>query len=155
MTVRIAVRADVREMVRLSAAKRASYARVQPAFWRPAAAADERQRTHFEGQVARGDAISLIAEADGVVAGFLIGELRGAPPVYDPGGATCMVDDFCVEGDRWDDVGAELLDGLKRSAAQRGGVQVVVVCGVHDRGKAALLRRLGLTAASTWYVGPT
>jgi ribosomal protein S18 acetylase RimI-like enzyme len=155
MAVRIAVPADVGAMVRLSAAKRAAYARVQPVFWRPAANADERQRAFFEGLVTRSHTIALIAEEDGAAVGFVIGELRAAPPVYDPGGATLVVDDFCVEVDRWGDVGSALLGDLRRSAAARGAVQLVVVCGAHDRGKSDLIARLGLTAASTWYLGST
>ena len=44
------------------------------------------------------------AESGAIVRGFVIARIMNAPPVYDPGGKTALVDDFCVEkkGPRFD-----------------------------------------------------
>jgi hypothetical protein len=62
-----------------------------------------------------------------------LGVLVPPPPVYDPGGLTCLVDDFVVESpDLWPTVGAALLARATAVAKPRGAVQSVVVCGPHD-----------------------
>ncbi len=155
--VRAAGGRDVDRMVALSAAKRRSYAAFEPVFWRPAADAGERQRAWFIRRVASADVVALVREAqgDGGVDGFLIGSLGAAPPVYEPGGLACVVDDFCVadEGD-WATVGAELLACLRAAARARGAAILVVVSGARDVAKGAALRAAGLHAASEWLVGP-
>lgn len=153
MEVRAAAPADVDALVALSAAKRAAYARLQPTFWRPARGADDAQRAWFRALVTRPDTLVLVATEHGTVRGFVIGKVHPAPPVYDPGGLTVTVDDFCVEADAWPAVGGRLLGELRERAAARGAVQVVVVCGAHDREKTALMLAAGLSPASTWYVG--
>jgi GNAT superfamily N-acetyltransferase len=89
-----------------------------------------------------------------VIDGFVLAMLVPAPPVYDPGGLTCSIDDFCVaDPTLWNTVGMALLDEAQRLARERGAVQVVVVCGAHDEPKRRLLESRGLSIASHWYVG--
>jgi len=76
-----------------------------------------------------------------------------APPVYDPGGLTCLVDDFVVADPReWETIGATLLSEANRQARERGAVQAVIVCGHQDQPKRAMLAAGGFSVASEWYV---
>jgi len=78
-----------------------------------------------------------------------------APPVYNPGGLTCSIDDFVVsEGECWETVGADLLDQVRRVALSSGAAQVVVVCAHHDEPKRKALEEYSLTIASEWWVTP-
>lgn len=87
---------DVPAMVDLSEQKRTQYQQYQPTFWRKADDAREKQRPFFEHLVQRDDVITLVYEQDGKIEGFIIADFVNAPPVYDPGGPTCRVDDFCL-----------------------------------------------------------
>lgn len=153
--VRKAVPADLPAMVALSAAKRAQYEAYQPVFWRRAPNADEQQTGFFAHQLGRENVIALVSEEDGQVVGFVIAALVSSPPVYAPGGLTCLVDDFCVAGpDRWSDIGEELLTEVRQSARERGAAQLLVVCGHLDDPKRTLLGDGGLRIASEWWVRP-
>ncbi len=145
MTVRSATAADVPRMVEWADRKRHEYARAQPRFWRPAQDAAERHRPFLEGLIGREDVIALVSGG-----GFAIGLIGDAPPVYDPGGKSCLIDDFVVES--WDSDGAELLDEVCRLAPRAGAVQVVVVCGHHDGPKRTFLEARGFPIASEWRV---
>jgi GNAT superfamily N-acetyltransferase len=143
-------------MVRLSAAKRAAYAEVRSPFWRPARGADAAQAAWFERLVARDEVLALVVDGEGGLDGFLLGVLASAPPVYDPGGLVCAVDDFCVrDPSLWPSVGAALLDALRDRARTRGAALVHVVCGAHDAPKRALLAAPDFAPTSTWFVAPT
>jgi hypothetical protein len=44
---------------------------------------------------------------------FIIGELMPVPEVYNPGGLTLMVDDFCVKSENlWQTVGGPLIEAI-------------------------------------------
>jgi len=104
------------------------------------------------GLVENPETISLIHESDGLIEGFILGSLIPAPPVYDPGGPTCLVDDFVVASPKdWGTTGRLLLTDLCKQAAQLGAAQVVVVCGPLDETKRRLLLEQDLTVASEWF----
>ena len=152
-TIRAATAGDVPALVDLSERKREQYARFQPLFWRKAADSRERHSTYLAGLLTRGQHLALVSEAAGALDGFLIAELRPAPPVYDPGGLTCLVDDFVVADEaRWDDVGSALLRRAGEEARRRGAVQLVVVCAHLDGPKRAMLASAGFSVASGWHV---
>lgn len=65
----------------------------------------------------------VVVDADG---GYAIGSPSANPPIYDPGGSTCVVDTI-----RGDDR-AGLLALAMRSAAARGDAQMIVVCDSAD-----------------------
>ena len=155
LALRTASAADVPAMVGLSSTKRRAYADALPVFWRSAVDADVRQAAWFAHLLGRETTLALLAEDAAGVAGFVVGVVHPAPPVYDPGGPTCTVDDFCVRDETlWPTVGAALLADVRARARARGAVQVVVVCGVHDRPKRTLLERPDLSPASLWFTGP-
>ena len=69
--------------------------------------------------------------------------LVNPPPVYDPGGPVCFVDDW--SGDM------VLLSEAEQTAAARGAVLTRVVCPHSDTARAELLWRHGSAVASEWY----
>jgi hypothetical protein len=132
----------------LASTRREQYAQYQPLFWRPAADAQDKHLVYLAGLVARGDVISLVSDEAGQLSGFLIATLTPAPAVYDPGGLTCVIDDFVVGPGQWQTAGAELLGAGLAEAARRNAVQAVVVTGHLDQPKRQALRTSGLEIAS-------
>src|SRR5438876_7264329 len=127
-------------MVDLSEQKRIQYQSYQPTFWRKAAGSREQQVPHFERVVSSDRVIALVHESAGSIDGFVIAALVEAPPVYDPGGLTSVIDDFVVaDGRDWATTGLALLTEANREAKARGAVQTVVVCGHQDQPKRAML----------------
>ncbi len=88
------------------------------------------------------------------ILGFIIGKLRPAPEVYNPGGLTLMIDDFCMKSENlWQSVGAGLIEAVKAVAQMRSATQILVVCGAHDYPKRKFLSDQNLSIASEWFVG--
>ncbi len=153
--IRPALQADVTAMTTLAAFRREQYARYQPLFWRPAVGAQDKQRAYLASLVASDEVITLVSEGAGQVTGFLIATLGPAPPVYDPGGLTCQIDDFVVApAAKWPTTGAELLRAGLAEAGRRGAIQAVVVTGHLDQPKRQALHACGLEIASEWWVTP-
>ena len=145
---------DLDSMVSLSKLKRLAYEKVQPCFWKHAEHAEASQRQWFELLLSRDDYIALLAQQQGQTIGFIIGRIMSAPEVYNPGGLTLMIDDFCLESEgSWDSIGRYLLHELKVLAKAKGSAQILVVCGAHDERKREFLKKMNLTCASEWYVG--
>ncbi len=153
INVRLAQSEDIASMVNLSYEKRRAYEKVQPQFWRYKKGAEASQANWFQQLLNQKDYILLVAELEGKIAGFVIGQLITAPEVYDPG-LTMMIDDFCVAtpGD-WSSIGAALLSQLKSLGKGEGVAQLVMVSGAHDEPKRQFLKQAGLSVASEWYVG--
>jgi GNAT superfamily N-acetyltransferase len=152
--IRPAVPADIDAIVPMASARRLQYAGYQPVFWAPAANAEERHRPFLTRLVNDPDVISLVAAESGTLTGYIFATIGTAPPVYDPGGKTCQVDDFAVAPGRWASTGARLLSAAIEQAAERGAVQTVVVTGHLDSDKRDVLRACGLSIASEWWVTP-
>ena len=150
--VRRALPTDVDAITEMASARRAKYAEYQPVFWRPAADAEQVHRPYLAQLVEDHGVITLVSEESGLMTGFLIATLGNAPYIYDPGGLTCMIDDFVVPPDRWATTGPLLLRSAIDQAAQRGAVQAVVVTGHLDQPKREALRSCGLSMASEWWV---
>jgi hypothetical protein len=153
MGIRKAKSDDVARMVEMAALKRAEYEAYSPVFWRPAAQAMESQRVFFEKLVVDADWICLVHDAEGLVDGFLIARVVTAPPVYDPGGKVCIIDDFTVANPSlWSTVGAQLRDAAEQHAAEADAVLSVTVCGQRDAAKRKALLDGGSHIASEWHV---
>lgn len=151
--IRRAAVADVPRMIELAAEKRAEYAEAQPVFWRVADDAAIKQTPYFEQLIAQDRVVALAHESENAIDAFLIAFLQDAPPVYDPGGPTCTIDDFTVATpDLWPTVGRALLDAAIPAITSLGAVQIVVVCGHHDAPKRAMLQAAGFPIASEWRV---
>ena len=144
---------DLDQILNLANAKRLEYESYQPVFWRGASDAVAQQRDYIAYQIADANVFTFVAESDSTLLGFIIGRLVPSPPVYNPGGLTCSIDDFVVNGDDlWETVGTELLDEVKKKAFSKGAVQVVVVCGHLDVPKRKALEKSSLSIASEWWV---
>lgn len=122
-------------------------------FWRKAEDSAEKQRAFLEQLLERDNVIGLVYERDGTE-GFVIGSLVPAPPVYEPGGLTCSVDDFVVAEEAWESIGGELLDAVAAEARARGAAQMVVVSAHLDTQKREMLVSHTYAIASEWWVRP-
>jgi len=153
MSIRLALDADVEQMVKMSEAFRKRLATYSPVFWRPAAESAEKQAVWLKLLVGLADTVAMVEERDGRVTGFIIGRFTPAPPVYAPGNAICLVDDFCVEPETaWATTGTALLAAVEAEAKQRGAPLSVVICAHLDAAKRDFLAAHGFVTTSEWHV---
>lgn len=147
---------DVPALVELAEQRRALYAQYQPVFWRPAADAREQHEPYLRSLLTHENVIAPVHERiDGTVDGFALATLAPSPPVYNPGGLTCFIDDLGVlDAADWAKTGQQLLTEATTEAKARRANQVVVVCGHLDQPKRAMIAAAGLSIASEWYVRP-
>lgn len=154
MEIRDATVNDVPQMVALSEEKRKAYESYQPIFWRKAGNSAEIQTPYFESLLSRDNHFALVCVTAEKITGFVIGAVTPAPGVYDPGGDSCMIDDFCISSDSlWEEEGRALLEECKKYAKQSGAVQFIIVCGQKDEAKRKFLCESNLSVASEWYTG--
>jgi predicted N-acetyltransferase YhbS len=151
MIVRRATPDDVEACVSLIEDRRRQYETYQPRFWKKATASAEASSAWYEHLFAQQDAIALVADDHGSVIGFLIAVSFPAPPVYDPGGANALIDDFAVANELWNTIGHALLEHAKRELRERGFAQIVVVGARQDVPKTNFLTKQDLSLASTWW----
>lgn len=150
--IRPATAADTEAIAAMAARRRMQYSTYQPVFWAPAPNAEEVHKPYLSALIANEGVISLVCESSGELTGFVIASVGDAPAVYEPGGRTCMIDDFAVQPGRWNSTGAELLKAAIEVAAASGAIQAVVVTGHLDHEKRDALRACGLSIASEWWV---
>lgn len=155
MKIQFSSKDDVEDMVALSYQKRKYYEEAQPQFWKYAENAEKIQADWFRELLGRDDHILLSAKTDeDIVVGFIIGRVIPAPEVYNPGGMTLMIDDFCVEDESmWEAIGTPLVESIKEVGNGFNVSQILVVSGDHDDAKNSFLEDIGLSVASRWYVG--
>lgn len=155
LKIRKSIIQDIESIILLSYHKRRFYEKAQPQFWKYAGPEAEITQTKWFEQLLLNEAyIMLTALSDDKVVGFIIGRLISAPEVYNPGGLTLMIDDFCVEQEKdWIFIGTKLVDEIKLLAKTKGAAQILIVCGAHDKSKRCFLKNIGLNIASEWYVG--
>jgi GNAT superfamily N-acetyltransferase len=139
---------DVPVMVELSEQRRIRYDKeLAPryTYFRKAHDSREKQTPYLEGLLLRDDHLILVHERDGQLTGFIDGGLYSPPPVYDPGGRSCIVDDFVVATpEDWETVGASLLEEVITWARQQGAVHIATVCTPIDPLKRRMLSSSGL-----------
>lgn len=153
MTIRVASGEDLEEMLRLADARRRQYTAYQPLFWRAAADAVDQQRPYLAELLQDERVIAYVGATDSALRGFVLGKLILSPPVYDPGGETCVVDDFTVSDPAdWPTIGVDLLRAVQQAAHLRGATQIVVVTAHLDTAKRTVLAASGLSTASEWWV---
>jgi hypothetical protein len=153
MSLRRATNSDLPEIVELAEHRRLQYQQYQPTFWRKAEDSREKHVAFLSSLLEREDVIFLVHMNSQEIDGFIIADFVIAPPVYNPGGSTCRVDDFCTaSANLWENVGRELLGEVLRLAKEQGAAQSVVVCGHLDEPKRAMLAKYGYSIASEWHV---
>lgn len=155
MDVRKARASDIEAAVALAERSRRQYQKYQPAFWHKAEKSAAVTQTFFTRLLAENDAFFLVAiEADQLL-GFLIARKFTAPPVFESGGDTYLIDDFSVlEPHHWLTIGEALLSHASTLIHEHGGVQIVVTSADRDLAKTEMLRRSDLTIASNWWTKP-
>ena len=153
MHIRRAIESDIPRMVAISEAKRTEDERHSPILWRKASDSSAKQELHFQRLLKSSDTIAVVAVEANLLCGFAIGAITSAPPVYNPGGSLCVIDDFAVlNPEDWASVGGSLLKAVEREAKTRGAVLSVVVCAQRDQAKRELLQKSGANVASEWHV---
>lgn len=97
--------------------------------------------------------LAMVAEIDARVVGYALGRSGlPAPPVYDPGGTTSLVEELALARDAsWEVIGALLLDALEWEAGRRGDVQLLIACGREEAEKRALLDARSFRRPVDWY----
>lgn len=152
LTIRRATNSDIGAIVALVSAKRAQLESYEPVTWHPSADAPAMTEEFFRMQVREQGPIFLVAADGDRVIGFINAVLQPAPPVYDPGGKTIMIDDFAViDGDSGDEAAMALLDAALSEGRGRGAVQVIIVAAAKDERAAKWFRARQLHVFSNWW----
>jgi GNAT superfamily N-acetyltransferase len=155
LDVRKAEATDIQAAVELVERNRRQLQKYQPTLWRKAANSAPATEKFFTGLLTEHDTFFLVAIEGSRLQGFLIARKFAAPPVFDPGGDTYLIDDFCVLEPRlWLGIGEALLSHASTLIHEHGGAQIVVVCADRDLAKTEMLRRSDLTIASNWWTRP-
>ena len=149
MPVRTATGDDVDAICDLGREVREQLAELEPRFRRPHRDAAVNQRAWFR-TLLKSEAHRVLVyerEPDDVV-GFVIGQLVPAPPIFDPGGKTLLVDDG-----RWPNAaaGEALFAALRTWAVKQGATQLVGVTAVGDEDRRATFDALGLHPTTEWW----
>jgi hypothetical protein len=153
LSIRAATLSDVPAMEALAEQKRIQYEKYQPIFQHQSQDARRLHGEFLKGLVSKPGAILLVAQDGAVIQGFIYGNLVDAPPVYNPGGKICAVDDFVVsKPEQWPTIGKALLEAVLAKAKLSGAVMGNVVCGPLDQPKREFLEGQGFSVASEWHV---
>src|SRR5260370_38961567 len=113
-------------MVALSDRDRTRREILDPEFFRKNAAVADFQTLFFKKQLQDERIIAAVDEDGGKLRGFVIAAIIAAPPVYDPGGLTILIDDFTFNDQKgWNSVGLVLLEHVKLEGQARGGGGIV------------------------------
>jgi len=153
MNVRKAQEEDLDAVVLLASRKRDQYKHFSPVFWNPSKHAEAVQKEFFSKIIKERERFLLVAEEQGKIAGFLFAEIRVPPPVYDPGGKACLVDDFVISGNEtWERCGQVLFRKLEAICLEEGVSVLVSVCGRLDEAKKTFLGSTGSSVVSEWFV---
>jgi hypothetical protein len=124
-----------------------------PVFWRKKANMVGIHTGYLEGLIKNPNQITLVSEKEGRIEGFITGLITTAPPVYDPGGMVCLVDDFVVRDPlSWKTLGKDLLVACENSARFRSAVIVIIVSPVKCVEQREMLRDHGVEPVSEWRV---
>jgi ribosomal protein S18 acetylase RimI-like enzyme len=155
MDIRRATASDLDAVVAIIESQRKQYQKFQPAFWHKAADSAASTKAFFTTLLGEPQSYFLVSTEGRQILGFLIARKFTAPPVYQPGGDTWLIDDFAVlEPRHWLAIGEALLSHVSTLLHEHGAAQIVVASADRDLAKAEMLRRSDLTVASTWWTKP-
>jgi hypothetical protein len=155
LDVRKAETTDIKAAVELAEKSRRQLQKFQPTLWRKAADSAATTQTFFTRLLSEPDTYFLVAVEGSQFLGFLIARKFPNPPVFDPGGDTWLIDDFCVLAPHlWLTIGEALLSHASTLIHEHGGAQIVVLSPDRDLAKTEMLRRSDLTIASSWWTKP-
>jgi hypothetical protein len=153
MSVRRATTTDLDAMVALIESHRDKLQQWQPVFWRRVENSAELTHQYFQHLLKQERVLALVSETDLKVVGFLFGLVIDAPPVFDPGGKTCLVDDFAVASDElWATAGEEMLVYTRIWAKEQGAAQTVVITPMAYDEKLGFLKGRQMIPSASWWV---
>ena len=154
MPVRPATDDDIPAMVTLIEAHRELLQQLQNQLGRKSAGSAEMTKAWFGFLLSDDMKHGFVHESAGEIDGFIIAALLKAPPVYDPDGLACIIDDFAVASDDlWPTVGVELLAYAKAWAKDNGGTLTAVLTPHQYAPKVDALKAAGHTVAASLWVG--
>jgi hypothetical protein len=155
LDVRKAGTNDIKAAVELAERSRRPLQKYQPTLWRKAAKSAAATEASFINLLTEPGTYFLVALEGVQLQGILVARKVPAPPVFDPGGDTYLIDDFfMLEPRLWLTVGEALLSHVSTLIHEHGGVQIVVTSADRDLAKTEMLRRSGLSIASNWWTRP-
>jgi hypothetical protein len=98
------------------------------------------------------DSVALVYEEPGRnIDGLILGRVMSSPPVYNPGGKACVIEDFVVATPAaWPELGAELIAAANDRVQQLGGVLLIVESMRAATAKRHMLFSQGFSLASDW-----
>lgn len=159
--IRLAIAQDVPDIVRCSAAHRRILHELNPVFWKPHDAADDRFGAWMHRSLTLTDRDMFVSHADTSLRGYAIAQPASTlhVPVAHDVAQVGFVDDYhhCAfadvfgraEGQR---AATGLLAAAEAARARRGNSAVLVVCPADWTSKNRLLSDAGYRVAITWYV---
>lgn len=151
--IRKALISDLEPIIALLEQKRLEYEAYQPVFWRKADDSAQKQSLYFEKLLQHEKVIAFVHEQSGIINGVIVGTPAANPPVYNPGGATYLIDDFTVASpELWQTIGLALLQELTVAAKACDAVQLVVVCSQQDEAKRTMLEAANFPVVTEWRV---
>ncbi len=156
-TMRPATPDDARAVAELMESRRVQYQAFQPTFWRVAPDAVDRHVPFLREVLGSPDTIAIVADRDdGGLAGAVLARIVPSPPVYAPGGPTCVIDDYWLaDTSAWQTLGVTLLSEVERVAKEVfAAAQAVVVCAQQDGPKRSMLQAETYSVASEWWTKP-
>jgi hypothetical protein len=152
MQIRRAEQHDLADIIRLLSLKRRRLASFEPLMWRVAPDAEKVSEAFLGYLLQQPTTLAFTAHKDGAMYGCVVAQLQASPPVYAPGGLTCLIDDLAVEdGDLGAQAATALLHHTWGEAKLRGAVQTLVVAAEKDAHIAGALRQADLHPASVWW----
>ncbi|MBI3197185.1 MAG: GNAT family N-acetyltransferase [Rhodospirillales bacterium] len=152
MDVRKAAASDIEATVEMAERNRRQYQKYQPTFWRKHPQSAAMTQIFFTRLLTEPGTFFLVAVEGSQLLGFLIARKFPSSPVFDPGGDTYLIDDFCViEPQYWLTIGEALLSHASTLIHEHGAAQILVTCADRDLAKTEVLRRSELTIASNWW----
>ena len=152
MDVRKAAASDIEATVEMAERTRRQYQKYQPTFWRKHPQSAAMTQIFFTRLLTEPGTFFLVAVEGSQLLGVLIARKFPSSPVFDPGGDTYLIDDFCViEPQYWLTIGEALLSHASTLIHEHGAAQILVTCADRDLAKTEVLRRSELTIASNWW----
>jgi len=148
VSVRPAAVADLERVVAWWRAMIGLHVERDPHRFRLIPRADASFREYVRGQLDNPDALVLVAEVDGIPAGFSNAVLRLPPPVFVPAFAGCVDNVFVAPERRRHGVGAALLERTRAWLASRGVAEWSANVYVWNEASLALFAKSGLLPRS-------
>lgn len=147
---------DIDKLVYLAMQRHHDYEKLQPIFWNESKDAENLQKIYFASMMAENKALFFIAmdQENNKPIGIIMAREYQAPPVYNSGRVTYIIDDYYVTSPKlWNSVGKDLLSSMQSYLESNGVTQIIVITANADTKKTQAMKSLSsYKPLSTWYV---